>query len=368
MSRDDDPYLTGLAPPLRLMSLPGIAEGIAEDVRRAGHADHCEAAEEGLVARTLAGVELSVPLPLDENSQLDRRLVEDLQRHDRRVTDAEEHAARCRARRAELADALLRSAPCWTRARMCLTVAVYVLLALVAGVVVGAVLTPTLDSGFLSNYLPDKVDGDAGLLVMAVSFLASGGFVFLIAVLQLTVALATGGATGGARTAQLVALDVIFAAAWGLQRLASGGGYMAASVTLLELVAMTAYSLAVGALCGALRTNAVRATAYRAAQSSLHAASVAGVKAEAEREASERARLRLLQAVAPRDLAARSQAARRELVAETARAAYRVETGAVIEEAIANPTLERLNADLDRQLAARGESVAKVPASKGGLS
>jgi hypothetical protein len=48
---------------------------------------------------------------------------------------------------------------------------------------------------------------------------------------------------GGARTTQLIALDLAFAAAWGLQRLDSGGGFMAASVTLLELMTIAAYTL-----------------------------------------------------------------------------------------------------------------------------
>jgi hypothetical protein len=200
---------------------------------------------------------------------------------------------------------------------------------------------------------------------MAVAFLASGAFVFLISVLQLTVALATGGELGGARTAQLVMLDLAFAAAWGLQRLGAGGGYMAASVTLLELVTMAAYSLAVGALCAALRKNAARAAVYRPARAAARAASAACTSSEALRAESEKARLPLLNALAVRDLSGRASAVRKSLVAETARAAYRVSTGAAIEKAIANPTLERLHADVDRQLAARGAAVAAAPASKG---
>jgi hypothetical protein len=234
-----------------------------------------------------------------------------------------------------------------------------------AGAGGGATLAPTLDSGFLANYLPDKLEGDAGLVVMAVAFLASGGFVFLISALQLMVALATGGKLSGARTAQLVLVDLAFAAAWGLQRLGAGGGYMAASVTVLEFVAMAGYSLALGALCVPLTTNTERASVYRPARANARAAAAACAKADAERAAAERARQLLLNAVAPRDLAARVSAVRKSLVAETARAAYRVATGAAIEKALANPTLDRLNADLDRQLAARADAVVQPPASKG---
>jgi len=348
-----------------MLTLPGIGKAIEEDVARSGLVDRCDASEELFIERAVSCVEACAPQPLDEKSPLARRLLEDLARHDRRVLEAEARAERCRTRRDELQAALLRAVPCWTRTRLLGTAAAYVLLALAAGAVVGAVLAPTLDSGFFANYLPDKFDGDAGLLVMSAAFLASGGLVFLIALLQLAVALATSGAMGGARVAQLIALDVLFAAAWGLQRLGAGGGFMAGSVTLLELITMAAYSLAIGALCGALRANAERAAAYRPAASAAKAASVAYDRAEAARTAAERDRLPLLKAVAERDLAARSSAMRRLLVAETARSAYRVATAAAIEKAVANPTLDRLHADLDRQLASRSAAVAQPPTSKG---
>src|SRR4051794_11825811 len=72
----------------------------------------------------------------------------------------------------------------------------------------------------------------------------------------------TSGHLGGIRATQLIALDLVFAGAWGLQRLAEGGRAMAVSITLLEFVTMAAYAVALGALAVALKKNGERAERY----------------------------------------------------------------------------------------------------------
>jgi hypothetical protein len=358
-------YLTGIAPMPQRLKVPEIDKEIAEDIGRARLIDHCEATEAGLVDRAVASVEAASPLPLEESSHADRRLVADLERHDRRVDEAEKRAERGRTLRDELENALLRTPRSWPRGALAGCVAAFAVLALVLGAVVGLVLAGNLDSGFLGNYLGSKFDGDARLLSGAVSFLAAGGFVFLVATLQLAAVLGTVGRLGGLRTAQLLALDLVFAGAWGAQRLAEGGRAMAASITLLEFVAMAAYTIALGAFAAALRKNDERAERYRPALASARAAAASCVKAEAELSTAEAARRVLLEAVAARELSGRTSETRQKLVAEHARTAYRVSLGAAIESAIANPTHERLNSDLDRQLAERAALVAEPPTSKG---
>lgn len=365
MSEKAGPYLTGIAPAPQRLVISGITEQIAGDVEQSGAIDHCEATEEGLINRSVASVEAASPLPLDDEGHADRRLIADLARHDRRVAGAETHAEACRARHRGLEDALLRTPRCWGRGVLCVVAAVYVAGAAMAGAVVGAVLAPSVDGGFFGNYLGSKFDGDAGLFAMVVSYLAAGGSVFLLCLLQLCTVLGTGGHLGAFRTAQLVVLDLIFAGAWGLQRLADGGRAMAMSITLLEFVMMAVYAAALGALAVALRKNGERAERYRPAAADERAAKTACEKAEAALAADEAARNVLLDAVAARELAGRTAGSRKTLVTELAKTAYRVSTGAAIESALANPTLERFNTDFDRHLASRAALVAEPPTTKG---
>lgn len=367
MSANAGAYLTGIAPVPQRLVISGVAEQIAEDVEQSGAIDYCEATEEGLINRSVASVEVASPLPLDETGHADRRIIADLARHDLRVDDAESHARSCRARHRGLEDALLQTPRCWSRGALCGVVAIYVAAAAIAGAVIGSVLAPSFDGGFLGNYLGRKFDGDAELLAMAVSYLAAGGAVFLLCLLQLFTVLGTGGRLSALRTALLLVLDLIFAAAWGLQRLAEGGQAMAMSITLLEFVMMAAYAGALGALAVALRQNGERADKYRVALGSERMAWAACAKAEASLAAVEAARRVLLEAVAVRELSGRTRETRKTLVTESARSAYRISTGAAIEAAIANPTVERLNSDFDRQLAARAALVVK-PATTKGLS
>jgi gamma-glutamyl:cysteine ligase YbdK (ATP-grasp superfamily) len=139
---------------------------------------------------------------------------------------------------------------------------------------------------------------------------------------------------------------------------------MAMSITLLEFVAMAAYTAALGTLAVALRKNGERAEDYRPACASERAALAACERAEAALAAAEAERRALLEAVAARELSGRAAEARKTLVAELAKSAYRTSLGAAIEAATANPTLERLNADLDWQLAERAALVAEPPTSK----
>ena len=357
-------YLTGVPPVPQRLRVPEIDKEIAADIERAGLIDHCEATEEGLVGRAVASVEAASPLPLEETGQADRRLIEDLVRHDRRVGEAESHAQSCRARHRELEDALLRIPRSWPRGVLSGLAAALVVLAALLGVVVGSLLAVNLDSSFFGNYFDRKFDGNAEPLAMAVSFLTAGGFVFLICTLQLVTVLGTGGNLGRARTALLLAFDLVFAGAWGLQRLAEGGRAMALSITLLELVTMAVYAAALGGLAVALRRNGERAERYRPAYASERAASASCAKAEAALAAAEAARRVLLDAVATRELSGRTSETRQKLVAELARTAYRFSLGAAIESATSNPTLDRLNSDVDRQLAERAALVVNPPTKK----
>ena len=230
---------------------------------------------------------------------------------------------------------------------------------------VGSVLAVNLDGSVFGNYFDRKFGGNAEPLAMAVSFLTAGGFVFLICTLQLVTVLGTGGNLGRARTALLLAFDLVFAGAWGLQRLAEDGRAMALSITLLELVTMAVYAAALGGLAVALRRNGERAERYRPVYASERAASASCAKAEAALAAAEAARRVLLDAVATRELSGRASEARKTFVTELARAACRVSLAAAIETATSNPTRDRLNADLDRQLAERAALVAAPPTKKG---
>lgn len=364
------PYQTGEAPLPSRVTCRAVADDAAAGARDSRFADGCGAFEDILAARAVAEGEYAAPLPLDgAASESDRRLKDDLAANDRRLEEATARlaeAAKSRdARRAALLP-LPKPAPPALHAA---AVAAMVLLAAGVAACGGVILAPTLEPALNAFYVL-RLGGGGDRLSLAAAHLVASGLFLMLCLAHLAVVLGARGDVGWKAAAAALALDALFAAAWGLQRLPEGGGasgtpsprwHLAASVTLLEAVAALLFALALVGLSRFLKRNAPKADAWRGAREASREADRAHAEALAERAEAAAVRLRLLEAVAAREAAARRAEDRRRLLDLTARAGYATAVSAMAHAAAEDPGADACADAVDGHLAGRAKPPGEAP-------
>lgn len=344
-------YLTGVPPLPERLVLTGIREDVASHVKSAALPDDCPESEDVFARLAVSEIDALSPHPIDgEASIADRELLRDLARHAERVSETEQHARGARAIVERTTNTFINTPPCWSTSRLAALCFGYVALAALVAASVGLLLATTLDDSFLSNYFADKTDEPEAVAMWA-SFLAASGLVFVQCVLQLVYVIAIRGDVTAGRKFGLLLFDLVFAAAWGAQRLADGGHVLAVSLTLIEFVAAAFFTWAVGGLADALKRNGARIEPHRDAKAALGFADKAVKAAEKRLAKAEQDRYALLVPLAAREAAVRAASARRSAAEETARVRYRVATAELAADAAKNPALDALMAGLDHHTA-----------------
>ena len=344
------PYLTGEPEAPSRLSATLVKNDIEAEVRQAAYPDDCPAFAEVLSERAVAEFEFAAPLPIDgEASHADRRLLSDLDANDRRAKDCEAKLDAAVKLRDERTQAVLALPEPKSRAYWFFT---WVYMLTFAGIVsfCGAfILAPTIEPA-LHRMLSQRLDNPDGMSLL-VAHIVAGGLFLSVCLAQIGIVHGTRGKATAGALALTVLLDVGFAVAWGLQRLDAPWN-LAASVTLLEMVAAASFALCLIGYGADLRRDEPKATPYREALAARKEAERLHAQALREHERAEAKRRELLDHVAKREAGVRRAEERRKLLAVSAEAAY-----ATAVSALANKTAENASADaytntIERELAA----------------
>jgi Tfp pilus assembly protein PilV len=358
-------YLTGAAPTPTLVVPTGAKDEVAQDVAASGLADFCPEYADLIARRSICEGEYPSPLPIDPKaSEADRRIIADLETNDQRAKAAARRLDAATTVRDEQAASLLAlPAPC-SRA----SVAAFLILSifLAAGVAIcgGIILAPTLEPALNAFYASRTGEPDPYSLLAA--HLAAGGLFFLLCLSHLAVVVGKRGSPGVFAGLLAAVVDVGFAAAWGLQRLPEGtdtesSWHLAASITLLEVVAALLFALSLVGLAALLRRNADKSDAVRAAKTACDLADELHARAAREQAEAEKTRRALLEHVATREASARRAEDRRALLDVTARLSYATEVAGLARAEAENPSADQFTSELDRHVADRSKTGRSAP-------
>lgn len=341
-------YLSGEPEAPSRLSATTVKADVEEDVRQADFPDACPEYADLIAARSVAEFEFVAPVPIDERaSQADRRLLADLEENDRLASAAAadlKAATKLRDERAQAVVALPRPASRAYWVQACLLLVLYAGILSVCG---AALLAPTIEPALNRLYATRMDNPDA--LSLLVAHVVAGGLFLLLCLAHMRAVYGTRGQLSGAGVALMLFVDIAFAAAWGLQRLAAPWP-LAASVTLLEVVAAAMFTLNLVGFGAELRRNEPKVAPYRDAVAARDEAERLVAKARRDDEAAQAKRRDLLEAVARREVAVRRRAERQKLIELSANAAYATAVSELASAAAVNPSADAYTSAIDREL------------------
>lgn len=341
-------YVTGEPEAPSRLSATTVKASVEKDVRQAAYPDACAEYAELLAERSVAEFEFVAALPIDgEVSHADRRLLTDLDENDRlarEAADALKAATEVRDARAQAVLALPqpKSRAYWVQAWLLLF-----FYAVLLSVCCGALLAPTI-APLLHRVYEERIP-DPERMSLLVAHVVAGGLFFLICLAHVQAVFGTRGKLGGAAIALMLFVDVGFATSWGLQR-AGADWHLAASVTLLEVVAAAMFTLHLIGTGAELRRNEPKVAPYRDALVARREAEELHAQAVRAHEAAEAKRLDLLEAVARREVAVRRTAERQKLMELSAHAAYATTVAELASAAAKNPSADAYTAAISEEL------------------
>lgn len=341
-------YVSGEPDAPSRLPASNVKAEVEEDVRRAAYADTCPDYADLLAARSVAQFECVAPLAIDgDASHADRRLLEDLEENDRVTKEAAADLTAAAKIHTDRAQAVLslprpRSRAYWVQAWLLLLFYAALLSACCA-----ALLAPTIEPE-LNRLYATRMDDPDGMSLL-VAHVVAGGLFFLICLAHIQAVYGTRGKLGGAGVALMLCVDVGFAAAWGLQRI-DAPWPLAASVTLLEVVAAGMFTLQLVGTGAELRRNEPKVAPYRDAQVARREAEALHAEARRAHEAAAAKRLALLEAVARREAAVRRAGERQKLIDLSAHAAYATAVSELASGTAENPSADAYTAAIDREL------------------
>ena len=341
-------YLSGEPEAPSRLSATTVKADVEEDVRQAAFPDTCTEYVDLLAARSVAEFEFVAPVPIDAGaSHADRRLLADLEENDHLANEAAAELKAATKLCDERAQALLalprpRSRAYWVQ--MWLVLLFY---AGLLSVCCAALLAPTIEPA-LNRLYAARIDNPDGMSLL-MAHMVAGGLFFLICLAHVQAVFGTRGKPGLGGVALMLFVDVGFAAAWGLQRL-EAPWHLAASVTLLEVVAAGMFTLHLVGTGADLRRNEPKVAPYRDAVVARGEAERLHAQARRDYETAQARRTELLEAVARREVAVRRAAERQKLIDLSAQAAYATAVSELASTAAANASADAYTAAIDREL------------------
>lgn len=234
-----------------------------------------------------------------------------------------------------------------------LVVLVHLALTLAATVVVGRLMSPSVHSYLLDQYLTDTLGIDSPEYGARLAFQISAGAAGLLFMLQLVGALALRGRVPFALKTAMIAADLILAASFGVMRLEVAFSWQALAVSGFELALSVVVTISVFALSGFLSKNADKADPVKIARRARRAAAKSLKRAESVRIEAEARHASQVHALERREDAAKRAPLHEALAKHTARLGHIVGVSIEVPKAARNETDEALSTWIDRHLSER---------------